>query len=667
MIARSSVVAVALVLLSACGGGGGGDAGRTDLPDPVDVPDVLDAEAHPDAPDVADTPDVLDSPEPADDLPGDDPAPVDHAPDVPPADAPGDAPPADTLVDGTADAEAPGSSFQRIDLAAVGDVRGMWSAPDGTAWAVGAKGLVLRSDGDDFLPVPPPPTEADLLGVSGDGDTLFVAGAGGIVLRRTPALGWTVLREPDGNDLHGVAAQSPTEAWFVGRGGRVLRFADGAFTAEPTGITYDLFGVEASAAGGVRAVGAYGTLLERGSTAWVRSQIAGPVTTLRAIWRAPDGRMAAVGSGGAVVLYDGLNWHLQVTNDPAEPGRSLHAVWGLASDDITAVGDEGVILHYDGSRWSVETVAGPYNGRADLRGLAARAGPGGESIRVAAGLASTALELREEAWHDRVLGVTSDLRGVAVAADGSLAIVGAGGLVLSGAPSRLGAVRLPIPGAWNSVSLPWAAGDRGALASLAGPAPVLVPSTTEEDLTDVWAVRDSAWVVGSLGSVFRLTSGTLIGVASRPLPLRAVAAEGSRVWVAGDGGRLEVDEGPGFRTVSTGTSSVLWDLLPLADGRVAVAGDHGLVFECDVSGCRRAFEDPASFLYGLGGSPGRSLAVGWAGTVLMRGPDGTWSRLDPGTMRVFRAVAGADDGSFAALVGPDGTLVLLRDAAEAGE
>jgi hypothetical protein len=645
--ARFPVAVLILLLVTACGGAGGGDAA------PVDVPDSGDADARVDTSDVPDPPDALDSPDPADAHPDD---------DTTPGDLPTDTPP-----DAIPDPGVPGPTFQRIDLSAVGDIYAMWSAADGSAWAVGAKGLVLRSDGDAFLPIfPPPPTEADLHGVSGDGDTVFVVGAGGIVLRHTPVEGWAVLREPDGIDLYGVSALSAGEAYAVGKGGLVLRFLDGTFTTESTGITYDLFGVSASGAGGVRAVGAYGTLLERGQTAWVRSQISGPVTTLRAIWRAPDGRMAAVGSGGSIALYDGLTWHLQVTNDPSDPGRDLYAVWGAGSDDITAVGDQGVVLHYDGERWSVMTVAGPYNSRADLRGVAARAAAGGATLLAAAGLGSAALELRDDAWYDRSLGVTADLRGVAVADDGSLAIVGADGLILRGAAGRLGAVRLASGGAFNSVSLPWAVGDGGALADLSGALPILVLPTTDEDLTDVWSSPEGTVAVGAKGTVFDLVAGVLTAGANRVLPLRAVCTEGGRVWIAGDQGRLEVDEGQGFRALSTGTSSDLRDLLPLGAG-VVVAGDNGLVLECVPTGCTRVFEQPATFLYGLGRTAGSTLAVGWAGTVLRRTSTPAWSPLDPGTLRVFRAVGGAPDGTFAALVGPDGTLVLYRDAVEAGE
>jgi hypothetical protein len=298
--------------------------------------------------------------------------------------------------------------------------------------------------------------------------------------------------------------------------------------------------------------------------------------------------------------------------------------------------------------------------------VAARTGPEGAVVVVAAGLESAALELREDAWYDRWLGVTADLRGVAVADDGSLAIVGEGGLVLRGAPDRLGAVRLSSAGTFNSVSLPWAVGDGGAVADLSGAVPVLVPATTGEDLTDVWSSPEAAEAVGAEGTVFHLVAGVLTAYASRPLPLRAVCREGGRVWIAGDDGRLEVDEGQGFRALSTGTSSALRDLLPLAAGVVA-AGDNGLVLECTPSGCSRVFEQPATFLYGLGRTADSTLAVGWAGTVLRRDPAGTWSSLDPGTLRVFSAVGGSADGTFAALVGPDGTLVLYRDAVEAAE
>ncbi len=652
MVARFPVAWLVVAFLAACGGAGGGndvvpDAGDVTEAGGGDVPDAA-----------AETGDLsgLDASDPGADLHDDAAGTPDEAAEESPADLPGE------------ETTPPDPAFRRLDLALPGDIRGMWPAADGSLWAVGSKGTVLRSEGSDFLPFwPVPPTDADLFGISGDGDTLYVVGAGGIVLRYAPVGGWVVLREADGADLYGVSAMSAIEAYAVGKGGRVLHLVGDEATAEATGITYDLHGVSASVAGGVRAVGAYGTLIERGQAAWVRSQISGPMTTLHAIWRAPDGRMAAVGSAGSVVLYNGLTWQMQVTNDPSDPLRDLYAVWGTASDDIMAVGRQGIVVRYDGDRWSVMTVAGPYNTQADLRAIGARAGEDGAPIPVAAGLASTALELDRQAWHDRSLGVTRELRGVAVAGDGTLVIVGEGGLVLRGAPERLGAVRLPVAGGFNAVSLPWAVGDGGAIADLSGAVATLVPSTAAEDLSDVFAGGDVAWIAGASGTVFRYAGGTLHTVATRPLPLRAVCAEDDRTWVAGDRGRLELDEGAGFRTLPTGTSSTLRDLLPLAGGGVVAAGDNGIVLECTPDGCTRVHEEPATFLYGLGGYAAAPFAVGWAGTVLRRGGDGAWVRLDPGTLRVFRAVAGAPDDSFAALVGADGTLLIHREPVEASE
>jgi hypothetical protein len=636
---------VSLVLVLAAGGcGAGGGHGSDDLLDARDA--GADGEILADVPDTRDFIDGRDQPEESTEVLD---VRSDAAADVP-------------------DAAVPDPAFRRIDLTAVGDVMGMWSAPGGTAWAVGKAGLVLRSDGDAFLPVfPRPPGDADLFGISGDGDTIFVVGAGGVVMRLNPVDGWTVLRQADGSDLYGVSAVSATEAWMVGKGGRILKFKDGEFTAETTGITHDLYGINASAAGGVRAVGAFGTLLERGSAAWVRSDIAGPATTLRAIWRAPDGRMVAVGSRGSVALFDGMTWLLQVTNDPEEPGRDLFAIGGTASNDVTAVGDRGALVHFDGERWSMMTVAGPYNGQADLRGIASRIGSAGKAVSVAAGLGSTALELQDDAWYDRMLGVTTDLRGVAVDGGGSLVIVGAGGLILRGPADRLGAIRQSVPGALNAVSLPWVVGDGGAVVDLSGEFPTLLSASTDEDLLDVWADKGGAWIVGARGSVFRLAAGALTLNASRSSPLYATCSDGEMVWIAGDGGIVEVDAGEGFRALTSGTSSTLRDMMPLAGGGVVVAGDHGLILECDVSGCQRVVEEPGTFLYGLGDMAGSGMAVGWAGTVLRRASGGGWYHLDSGTKRVFNAVAGSADGTFAALAGSDGVLFIYSNAAVTAE
>lgn len=555
--------------------------------------------------------------------------------------------------------EDPGGQVRLVALDRLGEVLAGASAADGRAWLVGRGGLVFRSDGDDFWPFPGPPGAGDLTGISVSEGTVFVVDVLGAVHRWTDGEGWSLLREGDGIPLHGISAVSGDEFWAVGDGGLVLHGTGGEVQRVPTGITYDLFGVLASREGGVRAVGRYGTLLTRGTIAWERTTIGLSSVTLRALFRAPDGRMVAVGDRGVVVRHDGVSWKLDLTNETEDPPRDLHAVWGTASDDILAAGDGGALFHYDGKRWSRETVAGPDGVRLAIRAVVTRRQESGTWVWTAAGLDSRGLDRTDGVWKDRVLGVATSLYGAGTGPDGEVVAVGEQGLVLRWRPGEQPwAQRAPVSGRLLAVSWPLAVGDQGALTRIDGGRVQALESLGQATLTGVAARDKGAWVTDDEGTLWRWTEAGAEARGTRPVPLWAVAEAGGQVWVAGGDGRLEVDAGEGARVVPTGTFSTIRALWPLSSERVIAAGDFGLVIECDLSQCRRVFEDPGTFLYALGENDGIPVAAGWAGTLVRRGPDGVWKALESGTRRVFRGVAGLPGGG-AVLAGLDGTLGTL--------
>lgn len=543
--------------------------------------------------------------------------------------------------------------FRLRDLTAVGDVHAMWASQSASVWAVGEGGLVLRWNGLDFVPTDPPPTDRDLLAVTGYGDVVFVAGAGSVVLRHD-ADGWTDIEAPAGPDLLAIGALDQDEVYAVGREGRILHWAEGAWAELSSGVRYDLHGLTASRAGGVRAVGQFGNLLELEGRVWIQTQITAPGTTLHDIWRGPDGRLVTVGSRGAVLIHDGVSWKPQLTNDPADPLRDLHAVFGFASDEVYAVGDQGAILRFDGNKWLAMTVAGPYGIFADLRGAAGIVLPDGSVSAFAAGLDSAALDLRDLAWHDLALGIRADLHGIDVADDGTVTAVGEGGLVMFLSGGRVGTRSSGTDATLRAVAGNHAVGDRGTLLDLAGNPVILLPTGTDEDLTDVWAGESDTWIVGSLGSLFRLSGGDLELVAFRDAPLRAVCPSGGYLFLAGDGGRLEVRDEDGARFLSTSTSATLRDLAPHGVDRVMAVGDFGIVLDCGPDECRRVHEEPTTFLYGVDRQGDRVVAAGWAGTVIHGALDGDMQELATGTFRVFKSVKGARDGSIWYLAGLDG-------------
>lgn len=563
------------------------------------------------------------------------------------------------------DSPTPSSGFQVVDLQSVGHVRAMWASPEAGFWAVGDGGLVLRSQGADVVPAPLPPTTADLLGVSGEGRTVVAVGRAGTVLRWEDGR-WSLLDAPTGQspapDLYGVGVISGEDFYVSGQKGSLFHFQDGAWTAEATGITYDLFGVHASRAGGVFAVGAFGTLIELRGGHWIQSQIALPTATLRSLWRAADGRMFAVGSGGAVSMFDGLTWKIQITNDPSEPPRDLHAVTGFSGDEVYAAGDRGAILKYNGKKWTLMTIAGPYNVDADLRGLAGVLNADGSRTLLAVGLDSRAVRLEDKVWQDMTLGVTGDLNAVAVREDGSILAAGDRGLLLVFRDGRLATIESGTANDLRGVGGRIAAGTGGTILRIEGDIATGVGSPVADDWNDVWEVAGVALLAGEGGTLLRLdASGIQVIPARMGAPLKAVCVAGGAVFVAGDAGRMFVDEGAGFHPVATRTFSTLWDLRPAVGRAVLAVGDHGVILSCDPMSCRRIHEDPTTFLYGLGRvHNGLALAVGWAGAVKWIGDGEQVMTLDPGTFRVFRAAAGLGPAGETFLVGPGGTFYVYR-------
>jgi len=634
-LARILVASLAAALV-ACGDGGAGGASDAGS-DARDVPaDVRDAETG--APDlVADLP-----PGDADDTaadPTDDPAlPPDPGPDVP------DVPP-------------PVKGFKSFDLARVGNVRSMWASLDSSIWAVGDAGLALRWDGTDLVPVAPPPTGKDLFGVSGAEGTVVAVGAAGTAIAWRDGR-WTDLAPPVTEDLLGVGVLSADEFYAVGKGATIVHWKAGAWDAMNAGMTHDLHAAWASSAGGVWAVGAWGSVLQLKGTVWVHQQVGAPGTRFRSIWRSPDGRMFAVGSGGAVAMHNGVVWKLQVTNDAADPPRDLHQVFGFASDEVYAVGDRGVVIRYDGDKWGVQTVAGPFNTSADLRGVAGLVLPDGTKPLFAAGTGSRALRAEGKSWADRRLGVTRGLSGVTVRADGEVVAVGAAGLVLTHRDGRFGTLDAGTKVDLLSASGDYVSGAAGTLRRRDGDVLVEVKTATGQDLSDVWDVADGAWAVGRAGGVFGVIDDVANAAGGAPGGrLEAVCTTpGGAIVVAGATGRVWWNDGDGFAEVPSGVTSDLWDLAPAGQDRVFAVGDNGLVLSCGKSGCDRLHEEPASFLYGVGGRADLMLAVGWAGTVL-RLDGGAAEPLSTGQFRVYRAVAAGPAGP-AALVGDDGTFAV---------
>ena len=75
--------------------------------------------------------------------------------------------------------------------------------------------------------------------------------------------------------------------------------------------------------------------------------------------------MVAVGTDGTILLYTGVKWAAQTSNDIK--ARNLHAVWGTSKDNVYCVGDQGVVIHYNGKKWTQMSTEGPLNTTTAIR------------------------------------------------------------------------------------------------------------------------------------------------------------------------------------------------------------------------------------------------------------------------------------------------------------
>ena len=114
-----------------------------------------------------------------------------------------------------------------------------------------------------------------------------------------------------------------------------------------TGVTDDLYGVDALDADHVWAVGTGGTILFHDGSNWSRQAAGLTVETLHEVSALDARHVWAVGTRGTVLFFDGSRWSAQ----PSGTTRALYGVHALSATHVWAVGAGGTIRHFDGSSW----------------------------------------------------------------------------------------------------------------------------------------------------------------------------------------------------------------------------------------------------------------------------------------------------------------------------
>ncbi len=231
------------------------------------------------------------------------------------------------------------------------DLRGIWAKPDPDigvkAFSVGMGGWIYRYDNNasGVWMAMPSPTGDQLRSMDGTGEgTVFAVGGNGVILRHDstePASGWKSETNPDPNDtilwdLWGCSDCAAAVA--VGFYGVILRYDGLAWNEMVSGTSEFLLGVWGGGESDVFAVGNNGTILHNDGTGW--EPMESPVSAnLRSVWGRSATDVYAVGDGGVILHYDGV-WAVEDSGTT----EILNGVWGTP-DGVFAVGGKGTILY----------------------------------------------------------------------------------------------------------------------------------------------------------------------------------------------------------------------------------------------------------------------------------------------------------------------------------
>lgn len=582
-------------------------------------------------------------------------APTDVTPDgVPPEDGVsddvadvGDTDPADgsqeIVEDIGPDIVVPDPDWEAVSLGDLGSVGGLSVVSGDEAYA-GSGARALRFNGITWAAFGTPDEARVLHGIWSDGSTVVAVGAGGLVARRAagPTGVWVI--EPSGvtADLWAVAGRGPDDLVAVGDDGVVLRFDGETWEKRHERTSMRLRGVaiapDSEGDAGIRAVGSGGQLVEMVGSTWRGTQIAASASTLSGFAHLADGTLVAVGTQHTLTARrpNAPAWQGETTNDSRQ--RDAHAVTVGADGVVRAFGAQGLVVKREGISWSVDTgpgnVVGVKNfgavggfGTGTSAGLIAVAREGGGvQLRngswsaISTALDATVLDLEADTtgriWAAATRGILlvqtdsdwtvvplpfqTELTGLAADDDGGMWVVGAGGRVLHVSKSfEINVVALPVP----------------------------------VDLQGVVRVGARVFACGRGGTLFDIdTSGAgapTVAVRSTGTvaDLRAVAVEGTTLWVGGAFGTLL--KGPiaagALVQVDTATGGSVNEIV-VFDGDVFAAGDNGVILKVRGDTVTLENEAPGVFLYGMAVTADGAVAAGSGGVILRRsgGATPTW-------------------------------------------
>jgi hypothetical protein len=490
---------------------------------------------------------------------------------------------------------------------------------------------------------------------------------------------------PQGNQLHGVWIDGPSEIYAVGDRGTILRWDGSAWSKMGSGTVKNLHAIwgTTGASKVLYAVGDGGTILQNNGSGWT-PQVSPSTADLRGVLGSGGG-VYAVGSGGTVLEREGGQWSILGT---VPGGPTLYGVWGSGTK-LYVVGNGGIwstmggaftVEHFDAAQ-AFRDIWGTSSTHAVAVGAGTDASNGVVATLDATGnwtvttptissltgvwcSGPTACWVASETgvfvysvsgWSKVTLPPSpAALDCVRGDAAGNLAVAGPAGVV-----HRYDAAGGKWTALWEGTNLGlngvWTTGG-GAKAFAVGNAGLILTRgplrwnkwsySGTTTLNAVWgSSASSVYAVGDAGKVYRYNGGFISAVLTTFTEnLHGVAGDATHLVVVGDSGVVastELAGVSGWHEVSILFSGARRDVWVGPQSKAVVVGDNGTIYTYTIGvGLVAMASNTLAQLNGVwGSSPLDIHAVGAGGTIL-RYDGSAWKPQSAGTAADLFGVAG---------------------------
>ena len=395
-----------------------------------------------------------------------------------------------------------------------------------------------------------------------------------------------------------------------------------------------------TAADDLWAVGSGGAILHYDGIGW--NGVPSPTTSqLFGIHGSGAQDIWAVGGGGGTTLhYDGTSW-TAVANPSMQP---LRAVWSVAPTSAWAAGAAGTVLRFDGSSWKDTSAPG---GRSLYGVWAASA----DDVFVAGD--GGAQRYRNGGWdpafvsppiNPAPMSPPADLRSVWGSSATDVFFTGPAGALLHFNGGGFDSVNVISGFALNAISGKaaddlWIVGSNGSVLHRSGVASGAgaamgwrtAESYTNSALSAIWAVRrDLAWAVGNDGALQRWDGQRFWNVPQRETAAMLfsihAASNGSALWAVGERGTLLRWNGVQWEPTPIDTTDTVRDVFSDGPDRAWAVGSNGLLLRWDGQRWQRVDSGERVELTALFGVSADDLWAAGRSGVLLHFDGQRWQR-----------------------------------------